>query len=88
MKSRPKRPRTAAEERRDEQYEKVRRVLGLVAVYHEMLESHLAADAFDVELVKRMAAIRETVLLLIEAAMPISLAAGVEEITTRTRAVH
>lgn len=70
-----KHKRTPAEQRRDVREGQIRRV-GLIALYEEMLESHLASDAFDVEFVKRMLGVRETVLLMIEAAMPVPTAAA------------
>jgi hypothetical protein len=69
------RKRTAADIRRDEYEAMIRRCLALVGLYQEMLQSHLASNAFDMELVRRMLSIRETVLLLLEAAMPVPVAA-------------
>jgi hypothetical protein len=61
----------------------------LVELYSEMCETWLAAETFDAELVKRMLATRETVLLLIEAAMPLPLsAAELDQVATESRAVH
>jgi hypothetical protein len=54
----PKRQRTTAEQRRDEYDGMIRRSLSLIALYQEMAESHLASEAFDAELVKRMLATR------------------------------
>ena len=55
----------------------------------EMAESWLAAESYDAELVKRMLSTRETVLLLIESAMPLPLsAAELDEVTTESRAIH
>ena len=44
-----KKSRTAAEIRQDEYDSMIRRCLGLIAVYQEMLESFLRCNAFDEE---------------------------------------
>jgi hypothetical protein len=85
----PKRKRTAAEQRRDVREAAIRRVMSLIELYAEMAESWLAAETFDAELVKRMLATRESVLALIEAAMPLPLsAAELDDVRTESRAVH
>jgi hypothetical protein len=85
----PKRQRTDAEQRRDVRERVVRRVLSLVELYAEMAESWLVTDTFDAELVRRMLSTRETVLLLIEAAMPLPLsAAELDDVRTESRAIH
>jgi hypothetical protein len=85
----PKRKRTAAEQRRDDYEAMIRRCLSLIALYQEMAESWLAAETYDAEFVKRMLATRETVLLLIEEAMPLPLsAAELDQVATESRAIH
>jgi hypothetical protein len=66
-----KKKRTAAEQQRDAFEGMVRRSLGLIALYQEMAESWISAEHYDAELCKRMLAVRETVLQLIEASMPL-----------------
>ena len=85
----PQRKRTAAEQRRDDYEAMIRRCLSLIALYQEMAESWLAGEHFDTELVKRMLAIRESVLALVEAAMPVPLStAELDNVRTESRAVH
>jgi hypothetical protein len=85
----PKRKRTTLEQRRLTREAAIRRVLSLVELYSEMAESWLVAETFDAELVKRMLATRETVLLLIEAAMPLPLStAELDAVATESRAIH
>ena len=77
------------DDRRHAREAAIRRVLSLVEVYAEMCESWLIAEAYDPEFVKRMLACRETVLLLIEAAMPLPLsAAELDDVRIESRAVH
>jgi hypothetical protein len=67
----------------------IRRVMSLIELYAEMAESWLAAETYDAEFVKRMLATRETVLLLIEAAMPLPLSATeLDDVRTESRAIH
>jgi hypothetical protein len=84
-----KRKRSAAEQRSDVREAAIRRVLSLVELYAEMAETWLAAETYDAELVRRMLSTRETVLLLVEAAMPLPLsAAELDDVRTESRAVH
>jgi hypothetical protein len=85
----PKRERSTLEQRRDVRDAAIRRVLSLVDLYAEMAESWLIAETYDAELVKRMLHTRETVLLLIEAAMPLPLIDGeLDQVATESQAVH
>jgi hypothetical protein len=85
----PKRERTSAEQRRDVRDAAVRRVLSLVELYSEMAESWLVTETYDAELVRRMLSTRETVLLLLESAMPLPLsAAELDDVRTESRAIH
>jgi hypothetical protein len=85
----PKRKRTAAEQRRDDYEAMIRRCLSLIALYQEMAESWLAGEHFDAELCKRMLAVRESVLALVEASMPLPLsAAELDQVATESRAIH
>jgi phage gp46-like protein len=84
-----KRKRTNAEQRRDTREAAIRRVMSLVELYAEMAESWLVAETFDAELVRRMLATRESVLALIEAAMPLPLIDGeLDDVRTESRAIH
>jgi len=85
----PKRQRTALEQRRDAREAAIRRVMSLVELYAQMAESWLAADEFDTELVRRMLTTRESVLALMEAAMPMPLIDGeLDDVRIESRAVH
>ena len=85
----PKRKRTAAEQRRDVREAAIRRVMSLVELYAQMAESWLASETFDAELVHRMLATCESVLALIEAAMPLPLIDGeLDDVRTESRAIH
>lgn len=66
---------TAADIRRDEREAAVRRCLGLIELYQELAASLLASESWDAELVRRMISVRESCLLLIEAAMPVPVVA-------------
>jgi hypothetical protein len=84
-----KRKRSALEQRRDVRDAAIRRVMSLIELYAQMCETWLAAEAFDAKLVRRMLATRETVLALIEAAMPMPLIDGeLDDVRTESRAVH
>jgi hypothetical protein len=81
--------RSTADERRATREAAIRRVLSLVELYAEMAESWLIGESYDAELVKRMLSTRESVLALIEAAMPLPLsAAELDEVRTESRAIH
>lgn len=85
----PKRERTPREQRRDSRDAAIRRVLSLVELYAEMSESWLVSDDFDYELVRRMISTRESVLALIEAAMPMPLIEReLDAVETQSRAIH
>jgi hypothetical protein len=85
----PKHKRTPLEQRRDARDAAIRRCLSLVELYAEMSESWLAQETYDAELVKRMLSTRETVLLLLEAAMPLPLSpAELDDVVTESRAIH
>jgi hypothetical protein len=85
--SRPKRSTT--EQRRDVREAAIGRVMSLIELYAEMAESWLTQETFDTELVKRMLSTRETVLLLLDAAMPLPLStAELDDVRTESRALH
>jgi hypothetical protein len=84
-----KRQRTAEQQRRDEHDFTIRRCLGLFSLYQEMMRTHLESDEWDGEHVKRMLHTRESLIALLEAAMPIPISTGeVEDVPTVTRAIN
>jgi hypothetical protein len=81
--------RLTPDDRRHAREAALRRVLSLVEVYAEMCESWLIAETYDAEFVRRMVALRETTLALVEAAMPLPLdTAELDEVRTESRAIH
>jgi hypothetical protein len=84
-----RRERTPLEQRRDAREAAIRRVMSLVELYAQMAESWLAADEFDERLVRKMLITRESVLALMEAAMPMPLTGGeLDDVRIESRAVH
>jgi hypothetical protein len=84
-----KRERTPLEQRSDARAAAIRRVMSLVELYAQMAETWLAADEFDEQLVRKMLITRESVLALMECAMPLPQSDGeLEDVKLESRAVH